>query len=277
MDFSEKTAAITGAGSGIGRALVCKLASSGCNLALSDISEDGLAETAALIGNQPVKCITTQLDVSSREAVEAWAAASIEEFENIDLVFNNAGVTVVDNINTMTYDDFYWVMNVNFWGVVHGSKAFLPHLLRRRQGHIINISSLFGLVTVPGQSAYHASKFAVRGFTESLGQEVRGKGVGVSCVHPGGILTDIAKNARFKRSFLGSQTAEEFSNSFDAIARTTSEQAAEVILDGVRKNKRRILIGSDARLLDCLQRLMPTKYSDFLNKVFSLTARKKTK
>jgi short-subunit dehydrogenase len=277
MDFLEKTAAITGAGSGIGRALARKLASSGCNLALSDISEDGLAETTALIGNQPVKCITTKLDVSNREAVEAWAAASIEEFENIDLVFNNAGVTVVDNVNTMTYDDFYWVMNVNFWGVVHGSKAFLPHLLRRRQGHIINISSLFGLVTVPGQSAYHASKFAVRGFTESLGQEVRGKGVGVSCVHPGGILTDIAKNARFKRSFLGSQTAEEFSNSFDAIARTTSEQAAEVILDGVRKNKRRILIGSDARLLDCLQRLMPTKYSDFLNKVFSLTARKKTK
>lgn len=277
MDFSEKTAAITGAGSGIGRALARKLASSGCHLALSDISEDGLAETVALIGNQHIKCITTKLDVSSREAVETWAAASIEEFGDIDLVFNNAGVTVVDNVNSMTYDDFYWVMNINFWGVVHGSKAFLPHLLGRRQGHLINISSLFGLVTVPGQSAYNASKFAVRGFTEALGQEMRGKGVGVSCVHPGGILTDIAKNARFKRSFSGNQTAEEFSNTFDAIARTTPERAADVILEGVNKNKRRILIGSDARLLDRLQRLMPIKYSDFLNKVFSLTARKKTK
>ncbi|MEH6548104.1 MAG: SDR family oxidoreductase, partial [Sneathiella sp.] len=201
MDFAGKTAAISGAGAGIGRALARKLASNGCNLALSDISEDGLAETATLIENQHISCVTTKLDVSNREAAENWAEASIIEFGDIDLVFNNAGVTVVDNVNSMTYDDFHWVMNINFWGVVHGSKAFLPHLLGRRQGHLINISSLFGLVTVPGQSAYNASKFAVRGFTEALGQEVRGKGVGVSCVHPGGILTDIAKNARFKQSF----------------------------------------------------------------------------
>ncbi|USG60890.1 SDR family oxidoreductase [Sneathiella marina] len=277
MDFSGKTAAITGAGSGIGRALACKLASKGCNLALSDISDDGLAETAALIGNQPVKCVITKLDVSNREAVENWAAASVEEFGGIDLVFNNAGVTVVDNVNSIAYDDFYWVMNINFWGVVHGSKAFLPHFLGRRQGHLINISSLFGLITVPGQSAYNASKFAVRGFTEALGQEVRGKGIGVSCVHPGGILTDIARNARFKRSFSGSQTAEEFSKTFDAMARTSPEQAADAILEGIVKNRRRILIGSDARLLDRLQRLMPTRYSDFINKVFSLTSRKKSK
>lgn len=277
MDFSGKAAAITGAGSGIGRALASKLASVGCNLALSDISDSGLAETAALVENQQIKCITTKLDVSHREAVENWAAATIEEFGNIDLVFNNAGVTVVDNANTITYEDFHWVMNINFWGVVHGSKAFLPHLLGRRQGHIINISSLFGLITVPGQSAYNASKFAVRGFTEALGQEARAKGVGVSCVHPGGILTDIARNARFKRSFSGNQTAEDFSKTFDAIARTTPEQAADIILEGVRKNKRRILIGIDARLLDRLQRLMPTKYSDFINKIFSLTSRKNKK
>ncbi len=250
------------------------LASKGCNLALSDISEEGLVETKALIADQNVGCSITPLDVGNRGAVENWAQGAITEFGSVDFIFNNAGVTVVNSVDALSYEDFHWIMNINFWGVVHGSKAFLPHFLERGEGAIINVSSLFGLISVPSQSSYNASKFAVRGFTESLAQEVSGKGVTVSSVHPGGIKTGIARNARFKSPGFGAKNLEEFTRTFEQVARTTPEEAVDVILGGVEKGRRRILIGGDAKLLDVIQRLMPTRYNDFINLLYRLNRKK---
>jgi len=274
MDFNGKAAAITGAGSGIGRALSLKLADAGCNLVLSDISEQGLNETKALIENQNISCTTTILDVRDRAAIEAWAQAAITEFGHIDAVFNNAGVTVVDNVRTLDYDDFNWVMDINFWGMVYGSKAFLPHFLDRDAGIIVNVSSLFGLIAVPAQSAYNASKFAIRGFTESLEQEMQGSGISVFSIHPGGIKTGIARNARLNKKQLGAGKAEQFAKAFERGARTTPEQAAEVILKGIAKGKRRILIGGDAHLLDWVQRLLPNRYEVALSLLFRVNTKK---
>ncbi|MCR9213417.1 MAG: SDR family oxidoreductase [Proteobacteria bacterium] len=274
MDYQGKTAAITGAGSGIGRALSLSLARKGCNLALSDISEERLDETKALIADQNVGCSLTVLDVSDRDAVESWAQDAVSEFGTVDFVFNNAGVTVVNSADDLSYEDFHWIMNINFWGVVHGSKAFLPHFLERGEGAIINVSSLFGLISVPSQSSYNASKFAVRGFTESLAQEVSKKGITVCSVHPGGIKTSIARNARFNSPGFGAKNMEEFTRAFEKGARTTSEEAANVILSGVEKGRKRILIGGDAKLLDIIQRLTPTRYNDFINLLYRLNRKK---
>lgn len=274
MSYQGKTAAITGAGSGIGRALSINLAKKGCNLALSDISETGLAETRALIEDQNIGCSITPLDVGDRAAVEKWAQAAIADYGTVDYIFNNAGVTVVNSANDLSYEDFHWIMNINFWGVVHGSKAFLPHFLERGQGAIINVSSLFGLISVPSQSSYNASKFAVRGFTESLAQEVASKGITVCSVHPGGIKTAIARNARFQSPGFGAHNLDEFVRTFEAGARTTAEEAAEVIVTGVEKRRKRILIGGDAKLLDIIQRLMPSRYNDFIKLLYRLNRKK---
>ncbi len=268
MRFNGKVAAITGAGSGIGRALALRLASEGCSVALSDKNIEGLKETAELVAKHNVGCLQSELDVSDREAVEAWAQDVVKEFGQADYVFNNAGVALVDRAETIDYDDFHWLMDINFWGMVYGSKAFLPHFQERKSGHIINVSSLFGLIAVPGQSAYNASKFAIRGFTEALGQELDGSGVYASSVHPGGIKTNIARNARFVNGGPDGGGHSDMIKNFDHIAKTTSEQAADVILKGVEKKKKRILIGADARLLDRIQRLMPEKYSGFLSLLF---------
>ncbi len=268
MHFNGKVAAITGAGSGIGRALALRLASEGCSVAISDKNTDGLKETADLMVAHNVGCLQSELDVSDREAVEAWAQDVVKEFGKTDYVFNNAGVALVDRAETIEYDDFRWLMDINFWGMVYGSKAFLPHFQERKSGHIINVSSLFGLIAVPGQSAYNASKFAIRGFTEALAQELDGSGVYASSVHPGGIKTNIARNARFVNGGPDGGGHSDMIKNFDHIAKTTPEQAADVILKGVEKKKKRILIGADARLLDRVQRLMPEKYSGFLSLLF---------
>jgi NADP-dependent 3-hydroxy acid dehydrogenase YdfG len=250
--FDGRVAAITGAGSGIGRALAVNLAGQGCHLALSDIDEDGLAETVGACEGRGVKVTSQRVDVADRAAMFAWADAVVADHGKVNVVFNNAGVALAAPISEMAIEDFEWLMNINFWGVVHGTQAFLPHLKATRDGHVVNVSSVFGLVSIPSQSAYNAAKFAVRGFTDALRIELDAEKCGVSSttVHPGGIKTNIAKNMR---SY--DESVTDVAKNFERIARTTPERAAREILAAVKANRRRALIGVDANVIDFLARL----------------------
>lgn len=274
--FSDKVAAITGAGSGMGRELAVHLAQRGCHLALSDVNETGLAETQELAcrANDAIRISIAALDVADRGAVFAWADASARLHGQVNLIFNNAGVGLASTVEAMTLADFEWLMNINFWGVVHGTQAFLPHLKASGAGHVVNTSSLFGLLASPGASAYHAAKFAVRGFTESLRQELdlMKCGVSATCVHPGGIKTAIAKNSRVDANVaaLGVdplQSAQEFEKHFI----TTAAAAAKTILKAVRGNRRRVLVGPDAVVLDKIQRLFPSGYAALIESIHRRT------
>ena len=276
--FENKVAAITGAGSGIGRALAFGLARQGCQLALSDVNAEGLAETAAQARKLGVQVSETIVNVADREAVHAWADQVVSEFGRVNAIFNNAGVAQGGTVEGNDYADYEWIMNINFWGVVNGTKAFLPHIKASGQGHIVNVSSVFGLFAQPGMSAYNASKFAVRGFTESLRQELdmADCGVSASCVHPGGIKTNIAKTARMNASLssVTGQDADKARQQFnDQLLRTTPEKAAQVIINGALANKRRILIGPDAYALDGMQRLWPAFYQRLVTASMRLAAR----
>lgn len=264
-----KVAVITGAGSGIGRALAEHLAKEGCALALADINAESLQRLSAELKGSSVRVTTHVLDVANRAAVYSFADEVQAQHGSAQLIINNAGVSVSQTVVDLTYDDFEWLMGINFWGVVYGTKAFLPHLLKNNDGHIVNVSSVFGFIGVPTQSAYNASKFAVRGFTEALGQELAQTGVRVSCVHPGGIKTSIARSARFYRDHKGNQDASRSAANFDKIARTTPAEAARVIIDGVKRDQPRILIGADAHLIDSVQRLLPVSYTRILAKIAS--------
>lgn len=258
-DLSGKVAAITGAGSGIGRALSIELASRGCHLAPSDIDETGLAETVALCERPGIKVTPSQLDVSDRDAVFAWADYVVEQHGSVNLIVNNAGVALGATAEAQAVHDVEWVMNINFWGVVHGTQAFLPHLKAADGGgHIVNISSVFGLFSVPTQSAYNASKFAVRGFTDALRMELEIDDCGVSSttIHPGGIKTNIARNARTDESMItAGSTPDDFISEFDKLAMTKPEKAARQIIKAVERNRRRALIGPDAKMFDLMSRL----------------------
>jgi len=262
-DFAGKVAAITGAGSGMGRTLALELARRGCHLALSDIDEVGLAETVAKAEGRAVKITSRRLDVADRAAMEAWADEVVADHGKVNLIFNNAGVALGATVEGMEYDDLEWLIGINFWGVVYGTKAFLPHLKASGEGHIVNISSVFGLMGIPTQSAYNAAKFAVRGFTEALRIELDIEKAGVSCttIHPGGIKTNIAKNARMSASLddLG-MDPEEASREFEKAFITTPEKAALVILRAVERDKRRAMVGPDAHLIDWAARLHPAIY-----------------
>jgi NAD(P)-dependent dehydrogenase (short-subunit alcohol dehydrogenase family) len=257
-NFTDRVAVITGAGSGIGRALALDLAGRGARLALSDVDEVAVADTAASCEKLGAQAKGYQLDVSDRAAVTAHADRVATEFGRVNLVVNNAGVALMATVEEMSYEDFDWIVGINFWGVVHGTKAFLPHLIASGDGHLVNISSVFGFVGVPTQSAYNATKFAVRGFTEALRQEMllEKRPVGVSCVHPGGIRTNIARDARAPENSTSQQRATDFSR----IARTTPEQAAATILRGVERRRARILIGPDAYVFDAAPRLLGSGY-----------------
>lgn len=269
-DIHHKVAAITGAGSGIGRALAIELAGRYCNLALSDVNKDGLAETARLAAEASSVRVTTQpVDVADRQAVHGWADQVADEHGAVHLVFNNAGVALGSTIEGTDYADLEWILGINFWGVVHGTKAFLPHLRAAGEGHIVNTSSIFGIIGVPSQSAYNATKFAVRGFTESLRQELDmdGGNISASSVHPGGIKTNIAQAARFADNmteFTGVDEAQSKAN-FERMFITTPEAAARTILRGVRRNSRRILVGPDARAVDWMARAMPSSYQRLIS------------
>lgn len=253
-----KTVVITGAGSGIGRALAIQASGEGARLAISDIDADGLAATARMCGSG-ADLHTARLDVADRAAWTPYAAEVFERFGHVNVIVNNAGVALSSNIIDMSYDDLEWLMNINFWGVVHGTKTFLPHLVESGDGHVVNISSLFGLLAVPSQSAYNAAKFAVRGFTEALRMEMQDAGhpVGVTCVHPGGIKTSIARSGRGDALHDPAEVAAHFDEN---LARTTPERAAEVIWRAVRRNKARALVGTDAKVLDLVVRLLGSGY-----------------
>lgn len=261
-DLNNKVAVITGAGSGIGRALANVMAAKGCRLALSDVNEAGLAETVAGCGGTEVRSYV--LDVSDRDAIYAHAEQVRADFGEVNLVINNAGVALSSTVREMTDDDFKWVMDIDFWGVAHGTRAFLPHLIASGDGHVVNISSVFGLIGVPKQSAYNAAKFAVRGFTESLRQEMKleNQPVQVSCVHPGGIRTNIANSARMGKS----ENAAAQRKGFDKLAMTTPEKAAEIIVKGILKNESRILVGPDAWGIDAINRLLGSAYQPLVER-----------
>ena len=263
--FKGKVAAITGAASGMGRSLAVELARRGCALALSDRNEAGLQETAALCATHAVKVTTQTLDVSDRAAVFEWARVSNAAHGKINLIFNNAGVAHTASAATATIEDFDWIMGINFWGVVHGTQAFLPYLRASGEGHVINLSSLFGLMAMPTQSTYNASKFAVRGYTEALRMELELEGAPVSAtsVHPGGVATNIVNSSRIDRQIVDATGQDEETHRRRAnrlINVTTPDAAALQILAEVEKNARRVLVGKDAWVMDKLIRLLGSAY-----------------
>ncbi len=263
-ELRGKVAAITGAASGIGQMLAVNLADEGCEVAIADINSDGLLETSNMMKKRNVKVTTHRVDVADRDRVYKFADDVVEQHGCVDMIINNAGVTVSESVEDVTYKDFEWLFGINFWGVVYGSKAFLPYLKQRPQGHIVNISSINGIVTWPNHSPYCAAKFAVKGFTEVLLQEMRNSSIGISCVHPGGIKTNIARSARFYKSPGNTLTREEGVERFEKIAMTTADKAARIIISGIKKNKRRIMVGPDAHLLDWLTRLFPVQFVRFM-------------
>jgi len=256
--LSGRVAAITGAASGIGRALAVELAGRGTHVALCDVDEVGLAETVATVEGRGVKVTSARVDVADREAVHAWADQVVADHGQVNIVVNNAGVALGAAIDGMSYEDLEWLMGINFWGVVHGTKAFLPHLKASGAGHVVNISSVFGLLGIPSQAAYNASKFAVRGFTDALRMELEIDPCGVSAttVHPGGIKTNIARNARIDESVAQiTGDPEQARRDFEKLFLTTPEKAARQIVQAIVEDKRRALIGPDAKVFDLASRL----------------------
>jgi NADP-dependent 3-hydroxy acid dehydrogenase YdfG len=257
--FAGKVAVVTGAGSGIGQALALELGRSGAKVAISDIDLEGLAQTEEQLKaiGTPVK--TDRLNVTEREALLAYADAVNDHFGKVNQIYNNAGIAFTGDIEVSQFKDIERVMDVDYWGVVNGTKAFLPYLIASGDGHVINVSSIFGLFAVPGQAAYNSAKFAVRGFTEALRQEMvlAGHPVGVTTVHPGGIKTAIARNATAAEGL----DAGELASLFDKrMANTSPQRAARIILEAVRKNKARVLVGPDAKALDLMVRLTGSGY-----------------
>ncbi|MDB5860693.1 MAG: short chain dehydrogenase family protein [Ramlibacter sp.] len=263
--FNGKVAAITGAGSGLGRALAIELARRDAALALCDIDAAGLQETVRLLPAGSQRCTTAAVDVADRDAVFAWADACRAEHGQVNLVINNAGVAMAVMAETVRPADFAWLMGINFWGVVHGTQAFLPHLRASGDGHVVNVSSVFGMLAMPTQAAYNAAKFAVRGYTEALRLELelQGAPVGVTCVLPGGIATRIVASQRIApdiEAFTGMDAQAFRAEGQRLIQRTSPEEAARQVLAGVQRNARRVLVGRDARWADLLVRLLGPAY-----------------
>ena len=257
--FKGKVAVITGAGSGIGRALALNLAKQGAQLALSDVDTDGLAETVRQAEALGANVKSDRLNVAEREAVLAYADAVVEHFGTVNQVYNNAGIAYNGDVEKSEFKDIERIIDVDFWGVVNGTKAFLPHVIASGDGHIVNISSVFGLIAVPGQSAYNAAKFAVRGFTEALRQEmlVAQHPVKVTCVHPGGVKTAVARNA----TVADGENAQTFAEFFDKrLAIHSPEMAAKKIINAVRDGRARVVIGWEAKALDLLARIIGPAY-----------------
>lgn len=254
-------AVITGAGSGIGRALAQQMAAQGAHLALADVNSAILEETRTLLGTATVR--TYIVDVASAAAMEDFALRVERDFGRLSILINNAGVALFGAFAELSLSEFDWLFRINFWGVVHGCKFFLPLLLREKEARIVNVSSVFGLFGPPGQSAYCASKFAVRGFSESLREELRGTSVNVTCVHPAGIATSIAENARAGAA-TRPQEQEAAKKSYARVLRIPPELAAGTIVQGIMADKNRVLIGRDAYRIDLLCRLFPARASAML-------------
>jgi short-subunit dehydrogenase len=271
FQFQGSAAAITGAASGIGRALALELAARGCDVALADLDQEGLESVGRQITAAHGRRVTTQrVDVADPKQIEDFSTAAIAAFPTLNLLINNAGVALLGQFDEFDQAQMAWLMDINFWGVVRGTRAFMPHLRSRPQAHIVNISSIFGIIAPPGQSAYAASKFAVRGFSESLRHELamNKSTVRLSVVHPGGIKTNIARKARSGSNLRESVNMSELGARFERLARTTPETAAQRIVHGIEHNEARILIGSDARYLDLIQRFRPSTYWALLARFF---------
>jgi butyryl-CoA dehydrogenase len=262
--FNDKVCVVTGAASGIGRAMALNLAASGARLALSDINEDGLRETLEMIGPSN-RHMADRIDMADADAIAAYAPKVDAQLGAADYVFNIAGLTRVGDFRSTSAESYEKVMDVNFYGVVRMSKAFLEQLIQTKGG-LVNISSIFGIVGWPGQSHYCASKFGVRGFTETLSMEMAEHGVSVSCVHPGGIQTNVLRNAEVDHIAAPGLTKAMMDENFDENTPTTAERAAEIILDGTAKRDQRIIIGSDAKFMQFWNRLFPTRYRKMVMK-----------
>lgn len=266
--ISGSAAAVTGAASGIGRALALELAKRGCDLALADRDEAGLQTLATEIGRDGGRKVSVhRVDVGEAGQIREFATAAISAHPSLNILINNAGVALLGTFDEVDQAQMEWLININFWGVVHGTRAFLPHLAQQPAAHIVNLSSIFGIIAPPGQTAYCAAKFAVRGFSESLRHELAmaRSPVRLSVVHPGGIATNIARNAPSGRGVDNTRRAESIDR-FEAFAKKSPAAAAVRIIEGIEKNQPRILIGSDARFMDLLQRFRPATYWSVLAK-----------
>ena len=271
-------AAVTGAAGGIGRALALELAARGCDLALADRDEAGLQAVAAEIAKAGRRKVTVhRVDVGEPAEIADFAQAAISAHPGLNIVVNNAGVALLGQFTEIDQAQFDWLMNINFWGVVHSTRAFLPHLSRQGAAHIVNLSSIFGIIAPPGQTAYAAAKFAVRGFSESLRHELQtaNSPIHLTVVHPGGVATNIARNSRTGTGVTDNAQRAEAIDRFDKVAKTTPQAAALRIIQGIEKNKPRILIGHDARMIDILQRLRPGTYWKVLAKKIEQAAQAK--
>ncbi|MFE6645011.1 SDR family NAD(P)-dependent oxidoreductase [Nocardioides sp. NPDC057772] len=262
--FDDKVVVLTGAGSGIGRALALNLAGRGARLALSDVNETGLAETVELAKQAGAREIKAdKLDVADREAFTAYAEGVIAHFGTVNVVINNAGVALSGRVNDLEWEDIDWIIGIDWWGVVHGTKLFLPALIESGDAHIVNISSLFGLVSMPDQAFYNAAKYAVRGFTEALREEmlIDGHKVGVTSVHPGGIKTAVARSARVSAKDDQAATAKFFD---EKLAKMEPERAAEIIVKGIEKKQARVLVGLDAHVIHNFGKFTGSRYQDLI-------------
>jgi short-subunit dehydrogenase len=254
-DLSGRVAAVTGAASGIGRALAVNLAAEGCHVAVADVDSGRLTETAGMLEGTNVNATTHVVDVSKIEQVSRFVEEVIERHGKVNMIINNAGVALSDTLADGTLEDFEWLMGINFWGVVYGTKTFLPHLFESGEGHVVNISSLGGFYAVPFMGAYCTSKFAVRGFTETLYQELRGTCVNVTSVHPGGINTSLARNCRHGKTTESDR--DMIIRETEKLLRTSPDRTAKRVIHAIKKEKPRLLVGLDAQLMYTLGRLFP--------------------
>ena len=266
MRLENRTAVVTGAASGIGRAIAISLARRGCHLALADINDSGLAETADMTASNRIRVTRHKLDVADRAEVAAFPQAVTASHPGVDILVNNAGVALGGSFRDVSEDNFEWLFNINFWGVVRMTRAFLPLLQVGDDARLVNVSSLYGLIAPPGQTAYSASKFAVRGFSEALRRELKGSKIGVTVVHPGGVATSIANNARPPAKATAEEVAAAKARANKLLTMPPAE-AGEIIVRGIERRKPRVIVGTDAKLVSLLERLMPVSYWDVLMKL----------
>jgi short-subunit dehydrogenase len=260
MNVRNRTAVVTGAASGIGRAIAISLARRGCHLALADIDEVQLAYTAERVASPGIRISYHQLDVANRQAVASFPVTVIANHGSVDLLVNNAGVALGGTFDQVSETDFEWLFEINFWGVVRMTRAFLPYLRASDDARLVNLSSLFGLISLPGQTAYSASKFAVRGFSQSIGHELARSSVGVTVVHPGGVATAIARNARVPRGLMSAAEEAQRRHAVEKLLRMPAEMAGEIIVQGIERRKSRVLVGMDAKIAAFIERLVPVSY-----------------
>jgi NAD(P)-dependent dehydrogenase (short-subunit alcohol dehydrogenase family) len=266
MDLRDRTAVVTGAASGIGRAIAISLSRRGCHLALADLNGAELARTAELAATPALRISQHHVDVADRAAVAAFPGNVLSQHRGVDVLVNNAGVALGGTFEQVSEADFEWLFEINFWGVVRMTRAFLPHLKASDDARLVNLSSIYGLISPPGQTAYSASKFAVRGFSNALRHELAGSRIGVTVVHPGGIATAIARNARIPNGFPAEEVKDRI-KSAEKLLTLPPEAAGEIIVRGIEQRKPRVLVGSDAKLIALVERLAPISYMKHIERL----------